>query len=213
MVGAALPCALDRCTMGKRAGVRKRGQPSIKRVAVPFVNAYVGPCAACGLDRTCEACTQTGGCTRCTAQARCGSCRNVHSSAHRRAGLQLSARGVPPLRPPIGAADGASIDLPRTRGGLNHYYHLPLPPVRFQVCGCSLHSTACLCLIPRISFVCAGVRCVESIVCFPVTKWSRANHSGARAWLIESMLRVLLRARCGCLSKMNARRLVLLNHL
>ena len=106
---------------------------------------YTGECSACGTAWSCTACLATRDCKRCTPSARCGSCRNVHSKAHRaahaHAALGSASTGVQQKR----AADGcmtcatprrravvprplsdapSAIDVPRTRGGLNTYYEL-----------------------------------------------------------------------------------------
>lgn len=102
---------------GKRAGRRGALSQSI-------TNAYGGACTACGVERTCAACLQTAGCERCTLLvACCGSCRNVHSRAHRAAGL-CSSRGAAVAGRstlPCGVAPSPvdSLDLPRARAGLN----------------------------------------------------------------------------------------------
>ena len=48
-------------------------------------NLFSGACSSCGTDWSCSACIKTRDCERCTPSARCGSCRNVHSKAHRAA--------------------------------------------------------------------------------------------------------------------------------
>ena len=48
-------------------------------------NLFSGACSSCGTDWSCAACIKTRDCERCTPSARCGSCRNVHSKAHRAA--------------------------------------------------------------------------------------------------------------------------------
>ena len=55
---------------------------------------------------------------------RCGSCANVYSKAYRAAGLRVSTApmGAPLKQAPAAAV--ASLDLPRSRQGLQRYYQL-----------------------------------------------------------------------------------------
>lgn len=100
------------------------GRAATVRAAPTSANRYAGECVACGMSRTCGACLRTASCEMCTPTQRCGPCRNVHSKAHRAAGLQRSAKGARALasRQPSEHVD--SIDLPRTRSGMNQYLHL-----------------------------------------------------------------------------------------
>ena len=58
------------------------------------------------------------------ARRRCGSCANVYSKAYRAAGLRVSTApmGAPLKQAPAAAV--ASLDLPRSRQGLQRYYQL-----------------------------------------------------------------------------------------
>ena len=60
-----------------------------------WTSANAGSCTACDFEHSCDACARIASCSACTARGRGGSCRNVHSKAHRAAGIQRSA-GMPP---------------------------------------------------------------------------------------------------------------------
>ena len=81
----------------------------------PALDSRHGPCSIAMHARA--------ACTECTATARCGSCRNVHSKAHdRSSGQRASAITASTVTMPIAAC--TSVDLPRSRSGLNQFYHL-----------------------------------------------------------------------------------------
>ena len=119
---------------GARPDVEQAAQAAPAPMA-PQLSLYGGTCSACGTAWSCPACLAT---SDCTPSARCGSCRNVHSKAHRAAGNHASLEsGKRRPRPaeesplkrrerlvPSPSRNVDALDLPRSRAGLNAYYAL-----------------------------------------------------------------------------------------
>ena len=119
---------------GARPDVEQAAQAAPAPMA-PQLSLYGGTCSACGTAWSCPACLAT---SDCTPSARCGSCRNVHSKAHRAAGNHASLesgkrRPRPAEESPLKRRERLvpspsrhvdALDLPRSRAGLNAYYAL-----------------------------------------------------------------------------------------
>ena len=90
----SLCCSLD-FSCARTVMPPAAGKKLTRSIAVKWTSAYAGSCTACGFEHSCDACARIASCSACTARGCGGSCRNVHSKAHRAAGIQRSA-GMPP---------------------------------------------------------------------------------------------------------------------